>query len=169
MAGDAAAVKLPLDITAIQQRLPHRYPFLLVDRLIEYTDEQSVAVKNVTINEPFFAGHFPGHPVMPGVLILEAMAQASALHACLRLGAQAGEQAIYLVTIDRAKFRRPVVPGDQLVLVSTLLRGRGKIWKFRGQAKVDGQLVAEAEYMATLPPALTQGAEQPDGAEEEEA
>jgi 3-hydroxyacyl-[acyl-carrier-protein] dehydratase len=159
MAADAAAVKLPLDITAIMQRLPHRYPFLLVDRLVEYSDEQCVAIKNVTINEPFFVGHFPGHPVMPGVLLLEAMAQASALHACLRLGAQAGEQAIYLVTIDRAKFRRPVVPGDQLTLVSTLLRGRGKIWKFRGQVKVDGQLVAEAEYMATLPPALTQGEE----------
>jgi 3-hydroxyacyl-[acyl-carrier-protein] dehydratase len=155
------------DIVQILDLLPHRYPFLLVDRLVEYSDEQCVAIKNVTINEPFFVGHFPGHPVMPGVLLLEAMAQASALHACLRLGAEAGEQAIYLVTIDRAKFRRPVVPGDQLILVSTLLRGRGKIWKFRGQVKVDGQLVAEAEYMATLPPALTQGDDAAGGTDSE--
>ena len=142
--------------------LPHRYPFLLVDRVVEYTGDGCVALKNVTINEPFFVGHFPGHPVMPGVLLLEAMAQTSALHACLRLGAQAGEQAIYLVTIDRAKFRRPVVPGDQLRLYSTLVRGRGKIWKFRGEVQVDGQLVAEAEYMATLPPMLVKGADSAD-------
>lgn len=152
-----AAVSLPLDITAIQQRLPHRYPFLLVDRLLELSadGEQCVGLKNVTINEPFFPGHFPGHPVMPGVLILEALAQTSALHASLRLKASAGEQAIYLVSIDKAKFRKPVVPGDQLFLHSQLIRGRGRIWKFRGQAKVAGQLVAEAEYMATLPPVMT--------------
>jgi 3-hydroxyacyl-[acyl-carrier-protein] dehydratase len=149
----AAAIKLPLDAVTIQRLLPHRYPFLLVDRLIEYSQdgERCVAIKNVTINEPFFVGHFPGHPVMPGVLILEAMAQTSALHARLRKGSLEGEEIVYLIAIDKAKFRRPVVPGDQLSLQSTLLRGRGRIWKFRGEALVDGQVVAEAEYMATLP------------------
>ena len=153
----AARPTLPLDILAIQRLLPHRYPLLLVDRVVDLSEngELCIGIKNVTINEPFFVGHFPGHPVKPGVLILEALAQNSAIHAGLRLGTSAGEQAIYLVAIDKARFRRPVVPGDQLQLHSQLLRGRGRIWKFRGQAKVDGQLVAEAEYMATLPPAMT--------------
>lgn len=144
----------PLDITAIQRALPHRYPFLLVDRVTEFSadGERCVAIKNVTINEPFFAGHFPGHPVMPGVLILEALAQTSAMHARLKLGDLEGERIVYLVGIDRAKFRRPVVPGDQLILQSTLLRGGGRIWKFRGQAMVGDQVVAEAEYLATLAP-----------------
>jgi 3-hydroxyacyl-[acyl-carrier-protein] dehydratase len=150
-----AAPRLPLDIRAISRALPHRYPFLLVDRLVEFSadGEQCVALKNVSINEPFFVGHFPGHPVMPGVLILEALAQASALHARLKLGDLEGERIVYLVGIDRAKFRKPVVPGDQLMLHSTLVRGGGRIWKFRGQATVAGQVVAEAEYLATLAPA----------------
>lgn len=107
---------LPLDVTAIMRLLPHRYPFLLVDRIVEFAGDTCRAIKNVTINEPFFVGHFPGHPVMPGVLILEAMAQTAAVHACLKLGKQAGEQAFYLVSMDKARFRKPVVPGDQLVL-----------------------------------------------------
>lgn len=158
MTSTAAEIKLPLDSVAIQRLLPHRYPFLLVDRVVEYSSdgERCVAIKNVTINEPFFGGHFPGHPVMPGVLILEAMAQTSALHARLRLGKLDGEQIVYLVAIDKAKFRRPVVPGDQLSLQSTLVRGRGRIWKFRGQTLVGDQVVAEAEYMATLPPSLAE-------------
>ena len=148
-------VALPLSIGAILQALPHRYPFLLVDRVVEYSGdgERCVAIKNVTINEPFFQGHFPGHPVMPGVLILEAMAQTSALHARLRLNDLTGERIVYLIGIDRAKFRKPVVPGDRLELHSTLVRGGGRIWKFRGEARVGDQKVAEAEYMATLAPA----------------
>ena len=149
---------LPLDVTAIMRLLPHRYPFLLVDRVIEFSGESCRAIKNVTINEPFFVGHFPGHPVMPGVLILEAMAQTAAVHACLKLGKQAGEQAFYLVSMDKAWFRKPVVPGDQLVLTTSLLRGRGRIWKFRGEVHVAGQLVSEAEFMATLPSTLSQEA-----------
>jgi 3-hydroxyacyl-[acyl-carrier-protein] dehydratase len=147
---------LPLDVTAIMRLLPHRYPFLLVDRVTEFAGETCRAIKNVTINEPFFVGHFPGHPVMPGVLILEAMAQTAAVHACLKLGKQAGEQAFYLVSMDKARFRKPVVPGDQLILTTTLLRGRGRIWKFRGEVHVGGVLVSEAEFMATLPSALAQ-------------
>jgi 3-hydroxyacyl-[acyl-carrier-protein] dehydratase len=150
---------LPLDVTAIMRLLPHRYPFLLIDRVTEFEGETCRAIKNVTINEPFFVGHFPGHPVMPGVLILEAMAQTAAVHACLKLGKQAGEQAFYLVSMDKARFRKPVVPGDQLVLTTSLLRGRGRIWKFRGEVHVAGQLVSEAEFMATLPSALAQDGE----------
>jgi len=161
-----AEIKLPLDAVAIQRLLPHRYPFLMVDRLIEYTadGERCVAIKNVTINEPYFVGHFPGHPVVPGVLLLEAMAQTSALHSRLRRGHLEGEQIVYLIAIDRAKFRRPVVPGDQVILSSTLLRGRGRIWKFRGLALVDDQVAAEAEYMATL-----QSSGAPDAEEASEA
>lgn len=172
MPSSAAEITLPLDAVAIQRLLPHRYPFLLVDRLIEYSadGDRCVAFKNVTINEPFFVGHFPGHPVMPGVLMLEAMAQTSALHARLRRGHLEGEQIVYLVAIDRAKFRRPVIPGDQLMLHSTLLRGRGKIWKFRGQAIVGDQVAAEAEYIATLPSNDSgDGTELPDTAEAAES
>lgn len=147
-----SSAALPLDISVIMRALPHRYPFLLVDRVVEYSadGERCVAIKNVTINEPFFVGHFPGHPVMPGVLILEALAQASALHARLKLNDLTGERIVYLMGIDRAKFRKPVVPGDRLELHSTLVRGGGRIWKFRGEAKVGDHKVAEAEYMATL-------------------
>jgi 3-hydroxyacyl-[acyl-carrier-protein] dehydratase len=152
MSDSALQMSIPLDIAAIQKLLPHRYPFLLVDRVVGLSEDgsQCRGLKNVTINEPFFVGHFPGHPVMPGVLILEALAQTSALHARLKLRT-AGELIVYLSTIERAKFRKPVVPGDQLILHSTLLRGRGRIWKFRGQAHVGEQVVAEAEYMAILP------------------
>src|SRR5581483_7449166 len=145
-------VTLPLDIKGIQRLLPHRYPFLLVDRIVELSEERCVGIKNVSVNEPFFAGHFPGHPVMPGVLLLESMAQTSAMHALLLARPDGGVPVIYLMGFDRAKFRRPVVPGDQLHLYSFVIRGRGKIWRFRGEVLVDGAVVAEAEYMATLQP-----------------
>jgi 3-hydroxyacyl-[acyl-carrier-protein] dehydratase len=161
----SGGVSLPLDIAAIQRLLPHRYPFLLIDRVVAFSGEACQALKNVTINEPFFVGHFPGHPVMPGVLLLEAMAQTAAVHACLKLGKQAGEQAFYLVSMDKARFRKPVTPGDQLVLSTRLLRDRGRIWKFSGEARVGDTLVAEGEFMATLPATLSQTNEVEPGSE----
>ena len=140
-----------MDIQEIQRLLPHRYPFLLVDRVMEITVGQKlVAYKNVSFNEPFFAGHFPGHPVMPGVLILEALAQAAALLAYKSADFDASRQVVYLMAIDGAKFRKPVVPGDRLVLTCEVLRNKGDIWKQRGTATVDGAVVAEGEFLATI-------------------
>ena len=139
-----------LDIRDIERVLPHRYPFLLVDRVDEIGDERIVASKMVTRNEPHFEGHFPGHPVMPGVLIIEALAQAGALYAARLTKFDPERQVIYFMAIDKAKFRRPVVPGDQLHLEVVPLRKGGAIWKMRGEAKVDGQVVTEAEFLATL-------------------
>jgi 3-hydroxyacyl-[acyl-carrier-protein] dehydratase len=139
-----------LDIRAIERILPHRYPFLLVDRVDELGPERIVARKLVTRNEPHFNGHFPGHPVMPGVLIIEAMAQAGALLAASLVSFDPAKQVIYFLGIDKARFRKPVTPGDLLVLEVVPLRKGGAIWKLRGEAKVDGVLVAEAELMATI-------------------
>ncbi len=139
-----------MDIVEIQKVLPHRYPFLLVDRVIEIGDEKIIAKKNVTANEQFFQGHFPGHPVMPGVLIIEALAQAGALLACRVSQFDPDKQVIYFMAIDKAKFRKPVVPGDELVLEVVPLRKGGAIWKMRGEAKVDGQVVTEAEFLASI-------------------
>ena len=139
-----------LDIRAIERILPHRYPFLLVDRVDELGPERIVARKLVTRNEPHFNGHFPGHPVMPGVLIIEAMAQAGALLAASLVSFDSAKQVIYFLGIDKARFRKPVTPGDLLVLEVVPLRKGGAIWKLRGEAKVDGVLVAEAELMATI-------------------
>lgn len=132
-----------MDIDAIKKALPHRYPFLLVDRVVEIEPGKRIkALKNVTVNEPFFQGHFPTQPVMPGVLILEAMAQAGGI---MMLESTGDQGAIcYLTTVDKAKFRRPVVPGDQLVLEVELERVVGKMGRVKGQALVDGALVAEA-------------------------
>jgi 3-hydroxyacyl-[acyl-carrier-protein] dehydratase len=141
-----------LDIRAIERILPHRYPFLLVDRVDELGPERIVARKLVTRNEPYFNGHFPGLPVMPGVLIIEALAQAGALLAASVVGFDPEKQVIYFLGIDKARFRKPVVPGDLLVLEVVPLRKGGAIWKLRGEAKVDGALVAEAELMATIQP-----------------
>ncbi len=137
------------DIQWIMQRLPHRYPLLLLDRVVELEpDVRIVALKNVTINEEFFQGHFPGLPVMPGVLILEAMAQAGGLLVLPEDGSAAGKN-FYLVSIDHAKFRRPVVPGDQLLVTVTLAKARASFRKLAGRAEVDGQLAAEAELTLT--------------------
>ncbi len=143
----------PLGIAEIHRLLPHRYPFLLVDRVLEVGDDKIVAIKNVTINEPFFPGHFPGHPIMPGVLLIEAMAQAGGILALRTLeasGAQPADHVIYFMAIDKAKFRKPVVPGDQVRLEVTPLRKGGAIWKMAGKAIVDGAVAAEAEFLATV-------------------
>jgi 3-hydroxyacyl-[acyl-carrier-protein] dehydratase len=141
-----------LDVEAIQRLLPHRPPFLLVDRVVELVPgERLVAWKSVTMNEPFFQGHFPGAPVMPGVLILEALAQAAGLLALKSMTEEErGEKLTYLMGIDGARFRRRVVPGDRLELVVSLEKRKGPVWKMKGVARVDGQTAAEGEFMAML-------------------
>jgi 3-hydroxyacyl-[acyl-carrier-protein] dehydratase len=141
-----------LDVEGIQRLLPHRPPFLLVDRVVAFEKDTSLtAIKGVTMNEPFFAGHFPGHPVMPGVLILEALAQAAALLACLSLSPEEVDDTVtYLMGIDGARFRRPVVPGDRLELRVVVTKRKGMVWKQTGTALVDGEVVAEADFMAML-------------------
>jgi 3-hydroxyacyl-[acyl-carrier-protein] dehydratase len=141
-----------LNIRDIERILPHRYPFLLVDAVDEIGEDRIVARKNVTRNEPHFNGHFPGHPVMPGVLIIEALAQAGALYAANIVKFDPDKQVIYFMAIDKAKFRRPVVPGDVLRLEVTPLRKGGAIWKMRGVAKVGDVVVCEAEFMASIQP-----------------
>ena len=135
----------PIDINAIQKILPHRYPFLLVDRIIELTDKKVVGLKNVTINEPFFQGHFPGHPIMPGVLILEAMAQVGGVGA-LNLPDNLGKLA-YFLSIREAKFRKPVVPGDQLIIEVEIMKTKMSVMQVHSVAKVAGEIVTEAEMM----------------------
>lgn len=140
-----------MDIQEIQQLLPHRYPFLLVDRVVEIVPGQKlVAYKNVTINEPFFNGHFPGHPVMPGVLILEALAQATAILAYKTENMDPTRKVTYLMGVDGARFRKPVVPGDRLQLNVEVIRHKGAIWKTKGTATVDGVKVSEGEFLATV-------------------
>ena len=156
---DAAAVHAPAptptraDIQLIQRILPHRYPFLLVDRVTDIDGcNRAIGLKNVTMNEPHFTGHFPGKPVMPGVTIVEAMAQTAAVMVGATLGYTDGNLLIYFMTIDNVKFRRMVVPGDQLVMEITTLRGKpgSKVWRFKGVARVDGDLAAETEFTAML-------------------
>jgi 3-hydroxyacyl-[acyl-carrier-protein] dehydratase len=140
-----------MDLLEIQKLLPHRYPFLLVDRVTEIVKGQKlVAYKNVTINEPFFQGHFPGHPVMPGVLILEALAQTTAILAYKSEDIDPEKKVTYLMGIDGARFRKPVMPGDKLQLEVEIIRHKGAIWKAKGTATVDGAKVAEAEFLATV-------------------
>ena len=138
-----------MDIQKIQSLLPHRYPFLLVDRVIDTEPgKRLIAIKNVTINEPFFPGHFPGKPVMPGVLLIEAMAQATGLLA-MESTEVPDESIYYLVGVDKARFKRPVVPGDQLVFEVEVLKHKRDIWVFAASAKVDDAVVASAEIMCT--------------------
>ncbi|WP_370459182.1 3-hydroxyacyl-ACP dehydratase FabZ [Aggregicoccus sp. 17bor-14] len=140
-----------MDIGEIQRLLPHRYPFLLVDRVVEIVPGQKlVAYKNVTVNEPFFNGHFPGHPVMPGVLILEALAQACAILAYKSENMDPEKKVTYLMGIDAAKFRKPVLPGDRVQLSVEVVRHKGAVWKQKGVATVDGVKVAEGEFLATV-------------------
>ena len=140
-----------MDLAEIQKMLPHRYPFLLVDRVVEIVPGQKLlAYKNVSINEPFFTGHFPGHPVMPGVLILESLAQACAILAYKSAEMDPTREVSYLMAIDGAKFRKPVLPGDRLDLEVTILKHKGPIWKQKGIASVNGVKVAEGEFLATV-------------------
>ncbi|MFZ5764819.1 MAG: 3-hydroxyacyl-ACP dehydratase FabZ [Thermodesulfobacteriota bacterium] len=139
------------DIGDILKILPHRYPFVLVDRILTLTPGESIrALKNVTINEPFFQGHFPTEPVMPGVLIMEGMAQAGALLAYLTDQEKIGNNLVYFAGMDGVRFRRKVVPGDQLIFDLVVIKRKGKIFKIGGKAMVDGQVAAEAELMATF-------------------
>ncbi len=138
-----------IDINKIMKLLPHRYPFLLVDRVLEFTPRQSItAIKNVTINEPFFQGHFPDFPVMPGVLIIEALAQTAALLTCT--DEKKDDASYYFAGIDAARFKRPVVPGDQLLMVATYQREKAGIYKFHVTATVDGELAAEADITCAV-------------------
>lgn len=148
----AAAQNGTIDIKGIMKYIPHRYPMLMIDRIIDVVaGESCTGIKNVTANEPFFQGHFPDHPIMPGVLIVEAMAQTSATLVMAAL-ADEGPHLVYFMTVENARFRKPVVPGDQLHLKVKKDRQRGNVWKFHGEAFVDGTLCAEATYTAMLLP-----------------
>ena len=140
-----------LDIHEVLKHLPHRYPILLIDRVLDFTPNETLtAIKNVTINEPFFQGHFPHHPVMPGVLILEAMAQACAILSFKSLDTFPGDEAVYyFVGIDKARFKRPVEPGDQLIINVKIARVMRGIWRFATEATVDGEVCCSAELMCT--------------------
>ena len=140
-----------IDIARIMHAIPHRYPFLMIDRVVDVVRNVSaIGVKNVSVNEHFFQGHFPGHPVMPGVLIIESMAQTAAVLVVETLGEEAAGKVVYFMSVEGAKFRRPVVPGDQLRIHCTKERNRGNVWKFHAIARVDGTSVAEATYAAMI-------------------
>jgi len=138
-----------LNIHEIMQHLPHRYPFLLIDRVIELEKDKSIhAYKNVTINEPFFIGHFPGYPIMPGVLIMEALAQAAGVYTYVTLNEKAADGSLFFYAgIDNARFKKPVTAGDQLHLHAEVTRRVKTVWKFKAEARVDGEIVAEADLM----------------------
>jgi 3-hydroxyacyl-[acyl-carrier-protein] dehydratase len=140
-----------IEIDRIKQMIPHRYPMLMIDRIIDVIPNvRATGIKNVTINEPFFQGHFPSFPVMPGVLIIEAMAQTAGVLVVGSLGPEKEGRLVYFMSIDSARFRKPVVPGNTIHIHVERLRNRGNVWKFKGEAKVDGVLVAEATYAAMI-------------------
>jgi len=149
-----------LDVNEIRTILPHRYPFLLVDRIVEIEAERIVGIKNVTVNEPFFQGHFPEFPVMPGVMIVEAMAQTAGI-LVLRGIPDRDNKLVFLVSVDAARFRKPVVPGDQLRIEMKVIRRKGTVAKMAGTATVNGVLVAEAEVMCKLEDKAPFGTAQP--------
>jgi beta-hydroxyacyl-ACP dehydratase FabZ len=150
---DSPTAPTPVAVSAqeILSILPHRFPFLLVDRVREIAADRIVAIKNVSWNEPFFQGHFPGMPIMPGVLQVEAMAQAGAILAVRQGDFDPARQVVFFMAIDHVKFRKPVTPGDQLVIEVIPLR-KGRIWKMKGEIRVDGQVVSQAEFLATMAP-----------------
>lgn len=142
---------ISFDLQEIMEKIPHRYPFLMIDRIEDVRlDESALGIKNVTINEPYFQGHFPGHPIMPGVLIIEAMAQTAAVCAVATFGKEAEGKVVYFMTIEEARFRKPVVPGDTLEVFVSKLRSRRNVWKFKGEARVRDALVAHAEFSAMI-------------------
>ena len=140
-----------IDINRVMQMIPHRRPFLMIDRVVDLvSDVSATGFKNLSINEPFFQGHFPGRPVMPGVLIIEAMAQTAAVLVVHTLGPGSEGKLVYFMSVDSCRFRRPVFPGNTLYVHVTKLRKRGNVWKFSAQAKVDGSLVADATFTAMI-------------------
>lgn len=147
---EGKTAELGMDIQQILDFLPHRYPLLLVDRVLEFeAGKRIVGLKNVTINEPFFTGHFPGHPVMPGVLIIEAMAQVGGL-LVMREIENIEDKVVYFMSLDGVKWRKPVIPGDQIIFDVEIVQLRGRVCKMRGEARVDGKTAAEATMMATV-------------------
>jgi 3-hydroxyacyl-[acyl-carrier-protein] dehydratase len=139
------------DIVRIMEMIPHRYPFLMIDRMVEMVpDVSAVAIKNISVNEPFFQGHFPGKPVMPGVLIIEAMAQAAAVLVVHTMGADAEGKLVYFMSVDQARFRKPITPGDSVRIHVKKQQSRGNVWKFKGEARVDDTLMAEATFAAMI-------------------
>lgn len=140
-----------IDIVQVMRMIPHRYPMLMIDRVVEVIPNVSaVGIKNVSVNEQFFQGHFPSHPVMPGVLIIESMAQTAGVLVVATLGPESEGKLVYFMTIDEARFRKPITPGDTVRVHVTKIRNRGNVWKFKGEAIVDGQIRAEAIYSAMI-------------------
>jgi 3-hydroxyacyl-[acyl-carrier-protein] dehydratase len=151
MDSNPVSAGVSVDITRIMEMIPHRYPFLLIDKVVDIVPgESACGIKNVTINEPFFQGHFPGHPIMPGVLVIESMAQTAAVLVVHTLGKSAEGKLVYFTSIDEARFRKPVQPGDTLRIEVKKERHRGTLWRFKGEAKVGDALMAEAVFAAVI-------------------